>query len=221
MTSISLLFLQNKILNMRLKQLFLTISIFLLLSTITAIPIQALTYIHSSSCSSCSRYGLLIVVVRDSNGNRVSGATVTVKDPDDNYVKSGTTGRYGRFVTVLPRGDYYVVAEKDGLTAESDVFSLGFFKRVVLRFEESCVTVTVVHDSSPVPGVNVNIIDNSGDIVWYGPTGNDGIARIECGVLIANTEYDAFALDQINMWGGTEHFITDNTGFAEVLVEIG
>jgi len=119
-------------------KLFLTISIFLLISTITVIPIQALTFIHSSTCLSCTRYGLLIVVVRDSDGNRVSGATVTVKDPDDNFVKSGTTRRYGMYVTVLPRGDYYVVAEKDGLIAESDVFSLRYFKRVVLTFESSC-----------------------------------------------------------------------------------
>jgi hypothetical protein len=170
--------------------------------------------------------GLLLVVVKDMNGRRLEGATVSVYDSDGNFITSGATESYGRYAKVftktLPWGKYYVVAEKDGLTAESKVFNLRVFKRRTLKLQpiepENCVEITVVHlpDETPVPDAIVEIVDD----IWYGNTDDDGKASIECGILSPDTTYSIVGSEAVNGWLGMGIFTTDSEGRASYTLGI-
>lgn len=114
---------------MKGKHLFLTISLFLLISGILIVPIQARR--------PKKKVSFVIIIVKDQDGKPVNGATVEIYD-SDNLVREGKTRRRGRYFTILPRGEYRVVASKDGFYAESDLSVERYFKRVVLTFESSC-----------------------------------------------------------------------------------
>jgi len=160
-----------------IKSLLVTFAVFLVMSTIAMFPVQALTVyntpiyndiLYSSYGKNYTcKYGVLTVVVKNADGTFAEGANVKVYNLSDNLVDSGTTGKYGRFITILSQGTYYVVAEKDGSTQTSSNFYLGLIKRVLITLQEkpSYYDITVrVQDSSgyPVSGAKVTIYDGTG-----------------------------------------------------------
>jgi len=211
----------TKILN--IKSLLVILAIFLAMSTIAITPAKALIY-QDSDCiypNTGFKNGLLIVVVKNTDGTFAEGANVKVYNLSDKLVDSGTTGKYGRFFTILPKGNYYVVAEKDGLKQTSDNFYLRLIERVLITLPENiCVKITVLWESnsSPAVGFDVTIIEA---VYEAGTTDNNGIVIIPCGILKPETNYTAFALSSDHEHGGTsDPFTTNSEGKAEVTVYV-
>ena len=179
----------TKILN--IKSLLVILAIFLAMSTIAITPAKALIY-QDSDCiypNTGFKNGLLIVV-KNTDGTFAEGANVKVYNLSDKLVDSGTTGKYGRFFTILPKGNYYVVAEKDGSEKRSDNFYLRLIERVLITLPEqpTCTDVTVYVE----PLGDYMIWIENGTQTVAGPSLSDGSGDFKA--CLEDGTYNAFAL---------------------------
>jgi len=142
----------TKILN--IKSLLVTLAIFLTMSTIAMTPVKALMC-PDSDCTvpfPIFKNGLLIVRVKNADGTYAEGANVKVYNLNNDLVDSGTTGKYGGFFAILPKGNYYVVAEKDGLEQRSDDFYLRLLKRILITLPEQPTCTDIDKDGYAIEG---------------------------------------------------------------------
>jgi len=205
--------------------LFVVVTIFLVISTIVIIPVQALkTRSKSYICidDDCFSGGNLIVIVKNADGTYAEGVSVKLYKLNtglmSRLMESGTTGEDGRFVVTLPRGIYYAIVEKDGLEKRSNNFYLGLFKTVFITLpgEPSFYEVTIhVQYSNGDPIVTTVIVENSvGVEMGQGYTDGSGNYKI---CLVAG-DYSATAEDPLGGPSKTEYFTVLNE--LEVIITI-
>jgi len=155
---------------MKTKVSFVTTAFFLAISTIIIIPVQALkTRSISYICTDngCFSGGTLIVIVKNADGTYTEGVGVKLYKLNNKlmseFMGTGKTDEDGKFVSILPRGIYYAIVEKDGLEERSKNFYLGNFKKVLITLLEqpSCyeVTVHVQGYSGPMTDLRIYIVD--------------------------------------------------------------
>jgi len=123
---------------------------------------------------------LAITVLDDHTNEPIEGATITVRDNEDNLVAYGKTGSDGLFITDrLPSGDYYLHISRGGYAEGFDSVSVdGGVSSTISLIPQAPGTLTITaldeQTGQPIEGATVAVW-NSESLAAYGYTDTGGI----------------------------------------------
>ncbi len=154
-------------------------------------------------------------IVRDENGNPVSGAVVKLYDDEGNVVASTTTGANGKYKFVLEEDqNYQIVASTDGFEGVENIYTGENWdsdKLVDVDLKPSgrptAGLVTDNKDGSAIDKVKVILVDNSTDkkvVVYTDANGEFNIALSPNTDYTLNLEKDGYYPKSITVKAGSE-----------------
>lgn len=149
-------------------------------------------------------------IVRDLEGNPVANALVKIYDENGNEVAQVKTDENGRYILELEeKGNYEVVATIPGYGDKEQVSideNWDNYNQIDMTLEPMLTAQGIVknEDGSPAANVDIELRDESGNIIYKGKTDENGYYQFP---LDENLTYTAFASD--GTLSGEETFTTD------------